>query len=119
MRQVHIDYSKLSGIRSDSVITREKLIVDEETEEEPQPEVETAGPASLEGFDLTEDEHRFLCCLLRGESVQWIREKGLMLSVLLDGINEKLFDVFGDTVLDDTPDVIEDYRDELKEILKL
>ena len=28
-------YSKLSGIRSDSVITREKLIVDEETEEEP------------------------------------------------------------------------------------
>ena len=118
-RQVHIDYSKLSGIRSDSVITREKLIVDEETEEEPQPEVETAGPASLEGFDLTEDEHRFLCCLLRGESVQWIREKGLMLSVLLDGINEKLFDVFGDTVLDDTSDVIEDYRDELKEILKL
>ena len=42
-----------------------------------------------------------------------------MLSVLVDGINEKLFDVFGDTVLDDTPDVIEDYRDELKEILKL
>ena len=42
-----------------------------------------------------------------------------MLSVLTDSINEKLFDEFGDTVLDDTPDVIEEYRRELKEILRL
>ena len=101
------------------MITREKLIVDEEIEEEPKSEEAAAEQAPLESFDLTEDEHRFLCCLLRGESVRWIRERGLMLSVLVDGINEKLFDVFGDTVLDDTPDVIEDYRDELKETLKL
>ena len=40
-----------------------------------------------------------------------------MLSVLTDGINEALYDMFCDTVLtsDEPPEVIEDYIDELKE----
>ena len=43
-----------------------------------------------------------------------------MSSVLVDSINEKLFDRFGDTVLLDDlrPEVIEDYAQELKEMMK-
>ena len=40
-----------------------------------------------------------------------------MPSILADSINEKLFDFFGDTVIDmstDVPELIEDYIDELQ-----
>lgn len=42
-----------------------------------------------------------------------------MLSVLVDGINDNLFDLFGDTVLElnSSPQLIEDYIDELKEMI--
>ena len=89
-------------------------------EEEPQPEEESAEQETDEAaFSLSEDELRLLRSLLHGEELGWLREKGLMLSVLTDSINEKLFDEFVDTVPDDTPDVIEEYRRELKEILRL
>ena len=39
-----------------------------------------------------------------------------MLSVLVDGINEKLYDDFADTVIEgDPPAVVPDYQDELME----
>ena len=47
----------------------------------------------------------------------WVQAEGQLLSVLVDGINEKLYDIFLDTVLLDTPEVIEDYMDELKEMV--
>jgi hypothetical protein len=40
------------------------------------------------------------------------------MSVLIDGINEKLYDTFLDSVLDDTPQVVEDYTDDLKEMVR-
>ena len=40
------------------------------------------------------------------------------MSVLVDGINEKLYDTFLDTVLDDTPQVMEDYAEDLKEMVR-
>ena len=44
-----------------------------------------------------------------------VRE-GRMLSVLVDGINEKLYDDFADTVIEgDPPAVVPDYQDELIE----
>ena len=39
------------------------------------------------------------------------------MSVLVDGINEKLYDTFLDSVLDDTPALIEDYINDLKEMI--
>ena len=117
-RRVHFDYSKLAGIRADAAETRERLIVDEEREEEPPaPETKPAG----EELGLSEDEARLLACLLRGESLAWLREKGLSLSVLTDSINEKLYDRFDDTVLLDgePPEPVEDYVEELKEYLNL
>ena len=47
-------------------------------------------------------------------------EHGKMVSILADSINEKLFDSFGDTVIEfsgDTPVIIEDYSDELKTMI--
>ena len=43
-----------------------------------------------------------------------------MLSVLTDSINEKLYDIFSDTVLtwDDRPEPVEDYMDDLKEMVR-
>jgi len=51
-----------------------------------------------------------------------LKEKGLMLSVVVDSINDKLFDRIGDTVIEldgAKPIVIEDYRKELEGIINL
>ena len=131
-RRITIDYSKLSGIRFDASVTREKLIVDEEREE---PEVLINSPEPLtydddkpepaqgslsaaeDGLDAA--ERRLLRCLLYGGDLNWLREEGLLPAVLADSINEKLFDRFGDTVLlvDDAPAVVDDYMNELKEMI--
>lgn len=63
-------------------------------------------------------EHRLLQCLLYGGGTGWVQSEGHLLSVLVDGINEKLYDTFADCVLDDTPQVIEDYTDDLKEMVR-
>ena len=71
------------------------------------------------GAGLSEPHYRLLHCLLYGGSLQWVRQEGHILSVLTDGINEALFDTFSDTVLtsDEPPEVIEDYIEELKEMV--
>lgn len=57
--------------------------------------------------------------LLYGRDYGWVRSSGLMLSVLVDGINDKLYDTFSDSVLlgDDPPELIEDYIADLKEMI--
>lgn len=123
--KIEIDLSKLEGIRAAADITRDKLIVEEEvtepvelppvTEPEPVPQQEhTDSP-------LSDSEKRFLSALLSGGD--WsvaAREAGEMPSLLSDSINDKLFDIFGDTVIDysaDVPEIIEDYIDELRRLV--
>lgn len=71
---------------------------------------------------LSDIEYEFMKCLLYGKNYSdLIKSNGLMLSVLIDSINEKLFDRFCDTVITyegDKSELIEDYEDELKEILE-
>ncbi len=126
------DRSRLDAIRRDSEITRDKLIVDEEQEELP-PELpaepashtpptptdpETASPPA--DSPLPPEEYRLLQSLLYGGSLDWIRQEGLMLSVLTDSVNDILYDTFSDTVLtsEEPPELIEDYIEELKEMVK-
>ena len=55
-----------------------------------------------------------------GDANAPLRGTGQLLSVLIDSINEKCFDVFGDTVVvfeTDEPSVPEDYAEELRGIL--
>ena len=40
-----------------------------------------------------------------------------ILSVLLDSINDKLYEIFQDTVMDDAPSLVDDYIEELKEMV--
>ena len=123
-KKITIDYSRLEKIRQDAAVTREKLIVDEEEDVVPEkveppavvPPVETP-PADAGNTPLNPAEYRLLQCLLYGHDYSWVQSEGYLLSVLADGINEKLYDTFLDSVLDDTPAPVEDYIDDLKEMV--
>lgn len=118
-KKITIDYSRLARIRSDAAVTRDRLMVEEEAEEEAPP-VQTPAPAEEpEDTPLTKDEYRLLQSLLYGRDYGWVRSSGLMLSVLVDGINDKLYDTFSDSVLlgDDPPELVEDYIADLKEMI--
>lgn len=121
-KKITIDRRQLEKIRRDAAITQEKLTVEEELEEEPPvPPAAPEPPASVEAppdSPLNSTEYRLLQCLLYGKDRSWVRTEGYILSVLLDSINEKLYDVFQDSVLDEDGQPMEDYIDELKEMVK-
>ena len=75
-------------------------------------------PSGQEDGLLAPAEYRLLQCLLYGGDAGWVQAEGWLLSVLVDGINEKLYDTFQDSVLDDTPQLVEDYIDDLKEMVR-
>lgn len=123
-RKITIDYSRLAKIRRDAAATRDKLTVEEEAMEAEPPEA--LGPqfpapeSSAPETPLSQDEYRLLHGLLYGEGQDWVQDSGLMLSVLADSINEKLFDRFSDSVLvlEDQLDLVEDYVEDLKEMVR-
>ena len=126
-KKITIDYSMLSRIRKEAAVTQEKLTVDEDIEELPIlepvieniPVLEALQPLQpSEACPLTATEYRLLRCLLCEESISWVQSEGHLLSVLVDGINEKLYDTFMDSVLDDSPALIEDYIEDLKEMVE-
>lgn len=127
--RIRFDFSRLDRIRQDAAITRDKLIVDDELEEEapacaeadepPILSAEEETPAAPQSSILPPAEYRLVHCLLYGGSLDWVRQEGLMLSVLTDSVNELLYDTFSDTVLtsEEPPELIGDYIDELKEMV--
>ncbi len=70
------------------------------------------------GCPLSGDELRFLQILLYGGDLQsFLSEKHLMASVLAEAVNEQLYDEFADTVIEfneNTPVIVDDYRNDLK-----
>lgn len=136
------DLSRLDRIRADAEHTRQQLITPSELdspaaeEPVPVPPLVPAAPSSASpvpppapadtppapvaplDMPLTAPEYRYLHCLLYGGDTGWLRQEGLMASVLADGINEKLYETFNDTVLEEGPALIEDYIDELKEMVQ-
>lgn len=121
-KKVTIDYSQLARIRRDAADTRDKLIVEEEAMEPESPaEPAQAAPEAEAGESLlSKAEYRLLQCLLYGRDYGWVQASGQMLSVLVDSINEKLFDEFSDSVLilEDPPALIEDYIEDLKGMVR-
>ena len=113
---ISIDISKLQSIRDTSEVTRDKLIVEEETEEPVTPATPIEEPQ--ESGILKSPLKEIMIALLKGENAETVaRKNGIMLSVAVEEINETLFEDFGDTVIDfdgDTPIIIEDYENELK-----
>ena len=103
------------------MLTQDKLIVEEEAVESEIPEAAATETAESEIPQtlLSPEEYRLLQSLLYGRDLDWVRSSGLMLFVLADGINEKLFDAFSDSVLtlDEQPTLLEDYIQDLKEMV--
>lgn len=126
---ISLDLSKLGDIRRSADITRDRLITDEESEPEAEvqpkekaPEEQPAPVRESETGDmqgLSNEEYAFLRALLYGQPYSDILRANATTALLLsDGVNEKLFDLFGDTVIEfsgDEPVLIDDYTDELKE----
>lgn len=136
---IEIDLSSLESIREAADETRQKLILPEEAEETEETEAiaEPAVPAAVfpeepekipveatafsdDGMPpLTEEERYMLCCLIEGKDyTKTLRAKGKMPSVVAESINEKLFEIFADTVIGfdgDRAYLTEDYEEEIKE----
>ncbi|MGI6108172.1 MAG: TerB N-terminal domain-containing protein [Lachnospiraceae bacterium] len=70
---------------------------------------------------LSAEQREFLTLLLRGaDAVGFAKERHIMLSALVDSINEAFYDEIGDSVLEisgDTPQLIEDYRNDVEDLL--
>ena len=124
-KKLRFDDARLATIRREATVTEAKLYIPDEEPEEPapilppEPEREEEAENEIRSL-LSPEEYRLLHTLLYGGSLDWVRSRGLMLSVLTDSINENLYDLFGDSVLEAElpPSVIEDYKDELKEMVK-
>ena len=127
---ISLDLSKLGDIRRSADITRDRLITEEDTEPETDeikraektPEKQDTAADENEPCDmlgLSDAEYAFLRALLYGQPYSDILRANATTALLLsDGVNEKLFDLFGDTVIEfsgDEPILIDDYTDELKE----
>lgn len=146
--RITINTSLLSDIRRSAEKTRNKLIVEEgEAKDEPPVLAEKAvektedtlfvkektetseHPILAEKTTATENEwgldsceYEFLRLFLYGGDYKALLAKtNSMLSVVTDSVNDKLFDTFGDTVIDfsaDEPTLVEDYEEELKGLIK-
>ena len=126
---VRVDAASVRRIREESLETQDKLIVPEKAETVKEipasvsfaPAPEDTGNAWQTFFSsLTETEMAALTAALNGQNVKAIADgQGMMLEVLLDGINEKAMDAIGDAVLemDDTVVVYEEYREKLMELV--
>lgn len=115
---VKIDVSKLGGIRASALATQERLITESEIEEmAPEPGLFAN---ELNPCNLTAQEYKFVRCLICGGDYRDIlNSHGIMESVIVDSINEKLFEVFDDIVIDFNGvkyEVFEEYMEELKGI---
>lgn len=133
-REITIDVSKLGQIRAAADVTCEKLITEEEAFDKTELEDINIDDISAEQMNddksasdelpLDDNEYEFLKLIIYkdAKSVRdFAKSKMLMISVIADSINDKLFDMFDDTVLEfesDVPNVIEDYLEELKGLIK-
>ena len=137
--EVHIDRSQLGHIRVAARRTREALLVDEEREGEPvQGAAEGASVAAPSvplapagappdglpgGSPLTPVQRAILQALLAGNvtaAEAAAADGGSMLSLAVDAINERLFDLVSDTVIafdGDEPHLVEDYIEDVREAL--
>ena len=123
-RVVHIDLGKLAGIRNTLSIRRAVLSGRAQPDAGPQPEAgiggDVSGPVAA-AADLADEELGLLRVLLSGGDVRsFERERGAMASLLAESINEKLFGLFDDIVIDAAQDplrLIEDYRSDIEALV--
>ncbi|MBP3569560.1 MAG: TerB N-terminal domain-containing protein [Lachnospiraceae bacterium] len=132
---VKVDVSNLQKIREEAYITQEKLTVPEEeewnfvpkkteaqkmvTKDRQQTDI-PAGPWTELKTALSAVELQALKLLCKGslELKGFADEHGIMLEVLVDGINEKAMDVIGDGLIDEEFILYEDYIEEVRKLVE-
>lgn len=139
---VKVDHQALSYIRKEALATQEKLIVPDQDIQivslqaphnlsfampQPMPPIPTMEniqvPANTIWADLrntlSETELQALSVFIRGnmDIKKFADECGIMLEVLVDGINEKAMDHIGDNLMDDAFVLYDDYKEHVKELL--
>lgn len=143
--KVKINLASLDQIRADAAETKESLLTEEERQLEAE-EAEKTEKNSIKiskqvsestateekmtkGIDetavshlgLDENEEQLLLALFSGQPYQdFLRQRHLLLSVVVDQINEKIFDEIGDAVIDcdgQKAEIVEDYRSDLADLL--
>ena len=126
--KISLDMGSLGKIRRDADTTRDALLVNEDeapavpepekTGEQTSADSSAAEQAPDAGGNLTADEREILRRIAEGgDWKEYAAQHRLMLSMTVDSINEKLMDEIGDTVLEwdgDTPEIIEDYREDIR-----
>ena len=123
--KIEINLAHLSTIREDAAGTRDSLLTEEELraeKEEKQLEeiTEKDRDEDFEDYGLSREELHTIKMLLKGENpAQYLKEKHLMTAVVIDNINERLFDEIGDNVIEfvnDVPAIIEDYQEDIEDM---
>lgn len=142
---VTVDQIALSRIRQEALYTQEKLIVPEQekpfvpvipvptqlnlpfTTMQDTPSIQPPEIAPTPMCDtweslkntFTETELKALSVVLHGEIElkKFADECGIMLEVLVDGINEKAMDFIGDNLLDEEFALYDDYKKQVKELI--
>lgn len=122
-KRIAFDFSSLEQIRSNAAYTMQQLITEEDLDELPSPlapppaVLQTQDSQGQEVYDLTPEEKALLCATIKKDGFAKATN-GCMLSVLVDSINEKLFDCFGDIVLEEgiIPRVVAEYQEQLREM---
>lgn len=140
--KVKINLASLDQIRADAAETKESLLTEEErqleaeeaekntsesnkqvsessaTEEKMAKDIDESAASDL---GLDENEEQLLLALFSGQPYQdFLRQRHLLLSVVVDQINEKIFDEIGDAVIDcdgQKAKIVEDYRSDLADLL--
>ncbi len=143
---VVVDHRALSRIRQEALITQEKLIVQEQEkpfvpdnpiqqpldlpstviQDKPSmlsPENESTSLSDVwEGLKntLSKIEIEALSVVLYGEQElkKYADACGIMLEVLVEGINEKAMDLIGDSLLDEEFILYDDYKEQVKELIE-
>lgn len=140
---VTVDHASLARIREEALTTQEALIVEEQLHQkiaDPPPILfaeqdqniyaDTAPGVNEEPapvFDvweslkdtLSDNELRALAVVLQNGDIKAFADKsGVMLEVLVDGINEKAMDCIGDNLMDDDFVLYDDYINQVKELIR-
>lgn len=133
-----VDPASLARIRQEALITQESLIVEDETEQSNSQTQKILPPdnnifadssefnpiANLNIWDsfknaLNDNEIRLINVIIQGEDIKTFADEcGIMLEVLVDGINEKAMDHINDNLIDENLNIYDDYIQQVKELIK-
>jgi len=136
---ITVDHASLARIRQEALVTQEALIVEEQAEQKentlppvlsPVPNQnifsnssDTESEPFLNSWEslkdaLSENELQALAVILLGDNIKvFADECGIMLEVLIDGINEKAMDYIGDNLMDEEFVLYDDYKEQVKELI--